>query len=128
MLALFFVWFAGVVGSVSFFLGFLGFISGACALFCSISYTVDGSQEAKKLIKPAVWTAILVGSLWAIVPSQKTAYYMAGAYIGTQIVKSDTADKVVQILNLKLDEYLLETIAETNKKIKNENNPSKESK
>ena len=41
-------------------------------------------------------------------PDQKTVYMATGAYLGQKVVQSEAGDKVVKILNVKLDEYLKE--------------------
>ena len=43
-----------------------------------------------------------------LIPNQKTVYMMAGAYVSQKMVQSETADKVVKIVNRKLDDYLEE--------------------
>ena len=43
-----------------------------------------------------------------LLPSEKTMYLAGAAYMGQKAVQSEAADKVVKILNNKLDEYLKE--------------------
>lgn len=42
-------------------------------------------------------------------------YVMAGAWAGQKMVQSEAAEKVVKIINLKLDEYLQEAEKELKK-------------
>ena len=56
---------------------------------------------------PATVIVVLLTSS-ALLPSQKTMYLMAVAYGSQKMVQSEAADKVVKILNGKLDEYLKE--------------------
>lgn len=56
---------------------------------------------------PATVMVVLLTSS-ALLPSQKTMYLMAAAYGSQKMVQSEAADKVVKILNSKLDEYLKE--------------------
>lgn len=56
---------------------------------------------------PATVIVVLLTSS-ALLPSQKTMYLMAAAYGSQKMVQSEAADKVVKILNSKLDEYLKE--------------------
>lgn len=58
------------------------------------------------------WPAISLTLLYVIaatLPTQKTMYMMAAGYAGQKTVQSEAADKIVKILNTKLDEYLKET-------------------
>jgi general stress protein CsbA len=56
-----------------------------------------------KLIIPC-WIVVLLGTV--IIPKQKTMYLMAGAYAGEKMIQSETGNKVLTILNVKLDAYV----------------------
>lgn len=71
----------------------------------------------KQVIKIAPVVALSLWFITILIPSQKTAYMMMGAYVGEEIIKSKTADavanstteilgKVNKIINQKLDEYI----------------------
>lgn len=51
---------------------------------------------------------ISLGILSSLIPSEKTMYTALAAYATQSMVQSETADKVLKIVNGKLDEYLLE--------------------
>lgn len=116
MLAAFFVWFAGIVGNLSWALGITGFVL-ATSLFCwfaviglhndaygtSKSYPL--SYKGGKLMLASLVTVLMV---WALIPSERTVYMMGGAYIGQSVVQSDASNKVKLILEAKLDSYLQE--------------------
>jgi UPF0716 family protein affecting phage T7 exclusion len=65
--------------------------------------------DAFKVLIPAVFILI-------ILPSQKTAYMMVGAYAAQKVVENksvqDTGGKVLTLINQKLDHYIDEGIAE----------------
>lgn len=112
-----FVWLASVVGNLS---AFFGMTATAC-LFMFFCMTVGVamhndlySRDKKtytirtgmgKLLMSYVVVAYIIA---ALIPSQKTMYLMAGAYGSQKVVQSEAADKVVKIVNSKLDEYLEE--------------------
>lgn len=119
-----FVWLTGVIPTLK---GFL-LIPVACILIycvCKIiwaSFSSDAYTEKyrpssytkaidvwkfKWLKWPAIWvTALLVTA--SLLPTEKTMYMMAAAYGSQQLVQSEAAEKVVKIVNGKLDEYLQE--------------------
>lgn len=116
MLAVFFVWFAAVVGSFTKFL----IISGIVGLACMAAWTffhmlgnMDRPGEGKQpypLSKTAprriAYLAAFFLFLGSIMPEEKTVYLMGAAYVGQTVVQSDTADRVKRILDGKLDQYL----------------------
>lgn len=111
-----FVYVAGIVGQLSSALGFVCFavllIVGVATFLWLPVMGEDYSKEYKKLYKKIVTTClpifILCGAMNTLLPNEKTLYMMAAGY-GTQaVVQSETADKVLKIVNGKLDEYLAE--------------------
>lgn len=58
--------------------------------------------------------AIVALVIAVLLPSEKTAWIMVGAYATQKVVTSpgmqETGDKVVKIINNKLDEYLVEGV------------------
>ena len=111
-----FVWGASIIGSLATFIGVVGCITATiCTVIYSVQYMnfIDKYSERKE--KPSLkfhGTFIVLGVFMMFVstllPSQKTMYTMLGAYAGQSVVQSETADKVLKIVNGKLDEYLLE--------------------
>ena len=64
------------------------------------------------------WPAIFVTTLAVIstlLPTERTMYMMAAAYGSQQLVQSEAAEKVVKIINSKLDQY----VDEIDQKVKN---------
>lgn len=111
-----FVWFASVIGNISVV---LALSATACfgtfiLMVLSVAIHNDSYREKKKYPLSnsfGKWTISLafVGYMFsAILPSEKTMYLMAGAYAGQQALQSETAAKVVTIVNSKLDEYIAE--------------------
>lgn len=119
-----FVWLASVIGSVSSFLNGLGLcmLVSICAwVFLNFTsrgeyqkeykpevYENAGNNLKSKLWKFGVFIAVMFMFLASVIPSQKTLYIMAGAYAGQKALQSETAGKVLTIVNSKLDEYIAE--------------------
>lgn len=60
---------------------------------------------------PKTLYAVVVGGflsffLGSLVPTERSIYLMAGAHVGKEVLQSETAGKVVDLLNAKLDEEL----------------------
>lgn len=117
-----FVYLASVIGNVGVIFAITGILLVVIAASVwgirYLSYAEDASRSyskdsaVKPRSKPFVYSIILGVTLMllsALLPSQKTMYLMAGAYAGQRVVQSYTADKVLKVLNSKLDEYLSET-------------------
>lgn len=119
-----FVYSAGVITKLSvLFSTLIGILVACCVLkiavtlFSADDYTkkyypdrYQNSVEALKLkwLKLPATVIILLGLLTAIIPTEKTMYTALAAYVGQSVVQSETADKVLKIVNGKLDEYLVE--------------------
>lgn len=121
MLALFFVWFAGVVGSFAAFLSWLAAVGTIISLVCWFATAMENSSS-RATPKPVTkhskfgWLVALflsVGMFASLLPSQKTTYIMAAAYYGEQMVKSEMGGKIYTILSMKMDEYIKEMIDES---------------
>jgi hypothetical protein len=69
----------------------------------------------KRWGKISTTAVVLLSLLAASVPSERTMYMMAAGFAGQKVIQSETADKVVKILNGKLDEYLAEIEEKTKK-------------
>lgn len=117
MFAMFLVWLAGVGTSFSKILIITGFLVAALSFVVyGVRYIswADGYEPDEKL-KPKfnffckmVVSGVLMMVLGAAIPSERTAYMMGAAYLGQKALQSDTADKLVQLMNVKLDEYIKE--------------------
>ena len=90
---------------------------------CS-SYRED--YETKVVgIKKRVWTAfwVGVGCAWALIllPSEKTAYTMVGAYAAQKVAENDKVQqmsgKVLTIIEQKLDGFIEDGIKEAQDKV-----------
>lgn len=127
-----FIWIASVISQIQFVVGGIcAVIAAYCvgkivhAMFNSdYSYTkrYEPEQYEKamevwkfKWLKKPAFVIILLGLTVSIIPSEKTMYMMAAGFAGQKVVQSETADKVVKILNSKLDEYLVEIEEKTKK-------------
>lgn len=61
-----------------------------------------------KWVKMPAVVVISLGILSSLIPSEKTMYTALAAYAAQSMVQSETADKVLKIVNGKLDEYLVD--------------------
>jgi hypothetical protein len=78
---------------------------------------------AKKWLFRVVPVLILATLLSAIVPTSKTGWMMAGAYVGQMAVTSDSAKKLGKIVEIKLEEVLDEATEQAKIKSKSINKP-----
>lgn len=120
-----FIWFASVVESIE--VG-LGLILMLCAAYCGLkviwalfhvdtdytkAYRPEQYNKALEILKfkwlKGIGTImIILGFAVATIPTEKTLYMMAAGFGAQKVVQSETADKVLKIVNGKLDEYLVE--------------------
>lgn len=105
-----FVYLAGVVSGIG---GFMVFITIALfvALFGYImAYTLQPTYDHVKweFKKKYILVPVIAGLIASIIPSEKTMYMMLAGYTAQTVVQSDTADKVLKVINSKLDGYLEE--------------------
>lgn len=59
-----------------------------------------------KWLKVPATVMICLGILSSLIPSERTMYTALAAYAAQSVVESSTADKVVTLINSKLDEYI----------------------
>ena len=75
-----------------------------------------------KLFKRSSIVLLVVMVIQIFLPSQKTAYTMVGAYAAQKVVENkgvqQTSDKVMTIINQKLDKYIDEGIQEATDEVK----------
>lgn len=111
-----FVYIAGIVGNLSAFFEVSATIVGLLFIALSLRtgmnndiYEKEESYPYRKALGKFMIVYIITGFfLVALIPTQKTMYLMAGAYGSQAIIQSETAGKVVKIVNSKLDEYIAE--------------------
>lgn len=135
MEAALFIWLAGVIGSVGHLLGWVAFFTvvGAIGTFAIRLGTWSDDRESTRGPRPSFKTHAIVLILGvfiaissAMMPDQRTMYLAGGAYLGQKAVQSETANKVMLLVNTKLDEYIAEMEAEVKSKIE-KTVPSKKS-
>lgn len=111
-----FVWLASVIHTLSGFLVWCAILLGLAVIADLINTASHNGvySHKKKFPFQKVWGkwctagALLLALIASIIPSEKTMYAIAAAYGAQQVVQSETADKVLKIVNGKLDEYLVE--------------------
>jgi len=107
----------------------------AIGLFAALVNAVDYTGEFWQWFKSKlVWMVAIfcfIGAIKTLIPSEKTAYVMVGAYTAQQIAQNPKVEqvgaKVLTIINQKLDTYVEEGIEEAEKAAEKKK-PKKESK
>ena len=109
------VWFASISQTVGHAFSFVGFFASAVTVVGYGVWTVFAKSDKdftkppkKRYAIPLIMVSLTIWFIGLIMPDQKTVYMATGAYIGQKVVQSEAADKVIKILNNKLDEYLKE--------------------
>lgn len=121
-----FVWLASVINALS---GVLVFFAILLALAVVADLIITASHNGvydHKLKFPfqkawGKWCtagALFLALLTSLIPSEKTMYVIAAAYGAQQVVHSEAAEKVVKIVNGKLDQYLEEIDKSVKEKVK----------
>jgi uncharacterized membrane-anchored protein YitT (DUF2179 family) len=79
-----------------------------------------GRRFGEKVLKYSFITLIIASIVTVLIPNEKTAYTMVGAYAAQKVVENnkvqDMSGKVLTIINQKLDTYIDEGIQEAEKK------------
>lgn len=110
------VWFASTIEGLSFAFGFFSFVLACTVVITSIDAASHNAVYSHKKEYPfkETWckwctiSSIVLALIATILPSEKTIYLMLGAYTSQKIIQSETAGKVLEIVNLKIDDYLEE--------------------
>ena len=81
-----------------------------------------GRRFGEKAFKWSLVVFFISALLNVLIPNEKTAYTMVGAYAAQKVAENEkvqqTGDKVLKIINQKLDSYIDEGIKEATNKIK----------
>ena len=131
---------------ISVFFGVMTFL-GIAVLVVSLIYrgaelsinTWDGQDKVKwkqeripgtmKVVWTSATVAIVFCVLGIFVPSERTAYTMVGAYSAQKVAEDpkvqDMSNKVLTIINQKLDHYVEEGLAEAEKRVEKASGKSK---
>lgn len=130
-----FIYLAEMISKLMFFIKILMFFSFLfTALFVLIMFIISADEDVVKNRKERIVdklfkyskhsSIVLISSIivYLSVPSEKTMYLMAGAYIGQEVatseIVSEKLNKINKIIDLKLDEIINE-YSENLKEIKN---------
>ena len=103
----------------------IGIVIMVVISFATSLFAAERSIEEKTAFK--VWkrcgiTAVCFAFILTLLPSEKTAYTMVGAYAAQKIAQDprtqEVGGKVLTIINQKLDGYVQDGIAEAEKRVK----------
>lgn len=117
-----FVYLAGVVGNVGFLFslctlsGLIGLIVYLIVVWQAVDVYNRKFSDFKGSLTKCTLTVFCAAILSSAVPSEKTMYLMLAGYTAQQVVQSDTGDKIVKVINAKLDEYIEEATKGKEKK------------
>ncbi len=95
------------------------------------SYSPSEEKVAgiRKRLWKAFWVAIVSAWVLILLPSEKTAYTMVGAYAAQKVAENDKVQqmsgKVLTIIEQKLDSYIEEGIKEAEDKVEKATEKSK---
>lgn len=80
----------------------------------------ENGVMCKKYMKRAFWTGLAVSIFMILLPTEKTAYTMVGAYAAQKVAENDKVQqmsgKVLTIIEQKLDNYIEEGIQQAQDK------------
>ena len=127
------IYFIDILEKISTFFGLIGVIILSClalfilfyAVYCDDRYDNNKKFSNIKNYKKNMIFYIIISGLFLlisnIIPSQKTAYMMAGVYFGEKIVKSDKAsnlaNKTYSLIEKHLDSGIENISKELEKKV-----------
>ena len=116
------VWFAGISEGLRLAMVVVGFIVTAIVVvgysIWNIVYAADSDTPKppkKRYAIPTISLCVIMWIVGLVIPDQKTVYMATGAYLGQEVVQSETVNKIIKIMNNKLDIYLKETEEELKK-------------
>lgn len=75
-------------------------------IFYQMDVNGEPFSQFYKTLRNLCVSVFCLGFFTAAIPSEKTMYMMAGAYATQSVVQSETMQKVVDLVNLRLDEEL----------------------
>lgn len=85
---------------------------------------------SSKIFKWSLVTSLILSFILVLIPTQKTAYTIVGAYAAQKVAENDkvqeTGGKVLTIINQKLDQYIDEGIKEATDEVKSKRSKSKD--
>lgn len=102
------VWLVYGIGLLGNIISLTVFITGVCGLVATFHLTSMEANKAKRWFIATVSLAFVV----AILPSEKTAYTMVGAYAAQRLVQNSEVQqlsgKVLTIIEQQMDKYIAE--------------------
>jgi fumarate reductase subunit C len=106
------IYLAGVISSISKFLGFI--FASTCVFYVLyvVGYLLSNADYWNKRGKFYSWPIAVIlacGTIGTLLPSERTMWMMAGAYTGEKVMESNIGKQTVELIELKLAEEL-ETI------------------
>jgi len=88
------------------------------------SHSDTATEGVRKRLWKAFWVAVVSAWVLILLPSEKTAYTMVGAYAAQKVAENDKVQqmsgKVLTIIEQKLDAYIDEGMKEAEDKVKKE--------
>lgn len=109
-----FVYLAGIVSGIKFILamifmlGIFAFIVFCIFIFNQTDYHKKEFSSFKAVVRNSLVALLVTVFTAALIPSEKTMYLMLAGYGAQQSIQSETAAKVLKVIDKKLDEYLQE--------------------
>lgn len=92
-------------------------IIGGISIFVLLVSSAESKSETAKEIRDNIFSfwkkylfpvVIATTILWIVVPSERTIYMVAGSEITQELIDSETGRKVFELVDRKLDEFIME--------------------
>lgn len=108
-----FIYIVGFLGSLKAFILFLGVAFIVFACFRTINRAIDCDSPAwQRCSSKNLTIGVCFILLSTFIPLERTMYLILGSELGEEVAKSDTAKKVMSVIDKKLNEYLKESLPE----------------
>lgn len=95
------IYLAGIADGLKTALILIAIFLPIAALFFALA--LEEWTRVSTVLSIIAFIPLIVGVL---IPPERTVYMMAGAHVGKELIQSETANKVKQLLEAKLDEEI----------------------
>lgn len=117
------VWLISILGGITVIFGITAGIMGICSIIALVAWIDECLNESLfSYLRWFIPIGLFCLLMAIIIPSQKTAYMMVGAYATQKVAENpkvqDMSGKVLTIIEQRLDGYINDGIKEAEDKIK----------
>lgn len=116
------VWVISILHGITVIFGIAAAVFAFLIVATLIGVSEGDCEHPMKYIRWFIPAGVLCMLIAVVIPTQKTAYMMVGAYTAQKVAENpkvqDMSSKVITIIEQKLDGYIEDGLAEAEKKIK----------